>query len=80
MDMDMRHLRLYENFQSVNEIEEICKKYNIKNYTINADGSVDVDGKVDLSQLTEFQTSFGKASDERVKQTFGDFTEDFKDF
>jgi hypothetical protein len=39
-----------------------------------------VDGKVDLAQLTEFQTSFVKASDERVKQTFGDFTEDFKDF
>ena len=30
-------------------IEEICKKYNIKNYTINPDGSIDVDGYVILS-------------------------------
>jgi len=39
-----------------------------------------VDGKVDLEKVTEFQTSFVKASEERVKQTFGDFSEDFKDF
>ena len=29
-------------------IEEICKKYRIKNYTINDDGSIDVDGYVYL--------------------------------
>ncbi len=39
-----------------------------------------VDGKVDLEKVTEFQTSFVKASEERVKQTFNDFNEDFKDF
>ena len=27
-------------------IEEICKKFGIENYTINEDGSVDVDGNV----------------------------------
>ena len=30
-------------------IEEICEKYNIRNYTINEDGSIDVDGYVNLS-------------------------------
>ena len=27
-------------------IDEICKKYGIENYTINDDGSIDVDGDV----------------------------------
>jgi hypothetical protein len=31
------------------EIHKICKKYGIKNYTINDDLSIDVDGHVDLS-------------------------------
>ena len=31
-------------------ISSICKQYNIKNYTINSDGSIDVNGgSVDLS-------------------------------
>ena len=29
------------------EIKNICKKYKITNYTINADGTIDVDGDVD---------------------------------
>ncbi len=33
------------------EIHDICKKYNIENYTINSDGSIDVDGAVDLLHL-----------------------------
>jgi hypothetical protein len=39
-----------------------------------------VDGKVDLSKLTEFQTDFVKATDLQVKQSFNGFTEDYKDF
>ena len=31
------------------EILTICEKYEIKNYSINPDGSIDVDGDVDLS-------------------------------
>ena len=31
------------------EIHNICTKYGIENYTINDDGSIDVDGHVDLS-------------------------------
>ncbi len=29
-------------FESFNEIENICQKYGIENYTINSDGSIDV--------------------------------------
>lgn len=31
------------------DIKKICRKYEITNYTINSDGSIDVDGDVDLS-------------------------------
>ena len=42
-------------------IEEICKKYGIENYTINDDGSIDVDGSVNINfyDLTELQLKFG---------------------
>jgi len=43
----VKYLKLYESF---NEIESICKKYGIENYTINADGSIDVDGDVNLNR------------------------------
>ncbi len=33
------------------EIHDICKKYKIKNYTINPDGSIDVSGNVELGGL-----------------------------
>ena len=39
-----------------------------------------LEGKVDVSKLTEFQTGFLKATDEQVKQSFDNFTEDLKDF
>lgn len=32
-----------------NKIIDLCKKYNIKNYTINEDSSIDVDGMVNIS-------------------------------
>ncbi len=44
----MKYLRKYKIFESNTEIDKICKKYNIKNYTINSDNSVDVDGDVYL--------------------------------
>jgi hypothetical protein len=44
----MKHLRKYKIFESNTEIDKICKKYNIINYTINSDNSVDVDGDVNL--------------------------------
>ena len=44
------------------EINDICKKYNIENYTINSDGSIDVDGDVDLSymKLVKIPLKFNK--------------------
>jgi hypothetical protein len=57
----MKYLKIFESF---NDIESICKKYGIKNYTINPDGSVDVDGDVSLSsmELTKLPLKFGRVS------------------
>jgi hypothetical protein len=45
-------------------IHDICKRYKIKNYTINPDGSIDVDGGVNLNykKLTELPLTFNKVS------------------
>jgi hypothetical protein len=57
----MKHLKLFESFE---DIDSICKKYGIENYTINADGTVDVDGDVYLSSeaLTKLPLKFGKVT------------------
>ena len=46
----------------MNSIHDICKRYNITNYTINPDGSIDVDGGVDLygKELTELPLRFNR--------------------
>ncbi len=31
---------------NIQKIHNICKKYDIENYSINSDGSIDVDGDV----------------------------------
>ena len=53
----MKYLKLYE---SIENIHEVCKEYNIKNYTINSDGSIDVDGNVNLQckYLTKLPLKF----------------------
>jgi hypothetical protein len=38
--------RLFESYKE--DIEFICKKYGIKNWTLNKDGSIDIDGDVYL--------------------------------
>ena len=45
-------------------IEEICKKYGIKNYVINSDESIDVYGNVNLSNkgLTKIPLTFNKVT------------------
>ncbi len=55
-------IKLFEQFNNEQEIIEICKKYNIENYTINPDGSIDVDGNVDLSymKLVKIPLKFNK--------------------
>ena len=56
----------YQNFikESKEDIHSICKKYGIENYTINDDGSIDVDDNVNLYDkgLTELPLIFGKVS------------------
>jgi hypothetical protein len=66
----MRYIKLFESFstdgesKSLSEIDTICQKFGITNYTINSDGSVDVDGDVNLSYkgLIEIPLKFGKVS------------------
>jgi hypothetical protein len=45
-------------------IEQICEKYDITNYVINEDGSIDVNGDVNLDnlKLTELPLTFNKVS------------------
>ena len=57
----MKHLKLFESF---NDIETICKEYGIKNWTINPDGTIDVDGGVylDNRRLTKLPLKFRRVS------------------
>ena len=56
----------YKNFtkESNEDIDSICKKFDIKNYTINEDSTIDVDGNVYLRHkgLTKLPLKFGKVS------------------
>ena len=62
----MKHLKnyksykIFENIQTDEEIHELCRKYRIKNYTINEDKSIDVDGDVVLyrKNLTKLTLKF----------------------
>lgn len=45
----MKYIKIYENFSQTLEINTFCNKFGIKNYTINPDFSIDVDGDVDIS-------------------------------
>lgn len=61
----MKYLKKFDQINESNlDIHSICQKYNITNYTINEDGSIDVDGYVDLSyqKLTKLPIQFGKVS------------------
>ena len=57
----MKYIKLYESFE---DIDIICSKYGIKNYSVNSDGIVDVDGDVYLYNkgLTKLPLKFGKVS------------------
>ena len=58
----MKYLKLFENFD---DIHTICEEYGIKNYTINGDGSIDVDGSVYLCNyegLTKLPLKFNNVS------------------
>jgi hypothetical protein len=57
----MKYLKLFENF-SMSHIREICEYYDITDYSINPDGSIDVIGNVNFSngRLTEIPIKFNK--------------------
>ncbi|MCK9471983.1 MAG: hypothetical protein M0Q88_09555 [Bacilli bacterium] len=46
----MKYLKKFNENINTTEIDSICEKYNITNYTINNDGSIDVDGNVYLKR------------------------------
>ena len=60
----MKHLKIYENYQTEEEIAKICKEYGIENWSINEDGLVDVDGDVDLRDMSlkKLPLKFGKVT------------------
>jgi hypothetical protein len=62
----MNRLIYYKTFikESKEDIDSICRKYNIRNYVVNEDGTVDVDGDVNLVNrgLTELPLKFRKVS------------------
>ena len=57
----MKYLKLFEARQTEAEIAEICELYDIKNWSINSEGLVDVNGDVNLfrSALTKLPLNFG---------------------
>jgi hypothetical protein len=59
----MKHLKLFESFRE-EDIHAICEKYGIDNYTINEDGSIDVNGPVDLGsrKLNRLPLKFRKVT------------------
>jgi hypothetical protein len=58
----MKYVKLYEQFE---DIDAICAKYEIENYTINSDLSISVDGNVFLDNrgLTKLPLRFKEVSD-----------------
>jgi hypothetical protein len=57
----MKYLKLFEQKSYEEHVAEICQKYNIRNWSINSEGLVDVNGNVDLSRkrLTKLPLNFG---------------------
>jgi hypothetical protein len=46
--MDEKY-ELFGLFSKEGKVKRICRTYGIRNYTINSDGSIDIDGNVDLT-------------------------------
>lgn len=78
----MKYLKLWENLQDENYVAQICQKYKIKNWSINSEGLVDVDGDVNFigyimqtyGQI-RFRHSHGRF--DKIPIRFGRVTGDF---
>jgi hypothetical protein len=57
-------IKSFKLFESHQDIHDLCKQYKINNYSINSDGSIDVDGDVNLNdlKLSKFPIKFGRVS------------------
>lgn len=49
----MNYIKLFENYKTDEEIHELCDIFHIKNYTINEDKSIDVNGSVSFYEKME---------------------------
>jgi len=60
----MKYLKKWKIFENHDDIHNICKEYDIKNYTIKEDGTIDVNGNVHLSKrsLTKLPLRFNHVS------------------
>jgi len=60
----MRYLTRYKIFEDKQDIDSICRRYSILNYTIGSDGGIDVDGDVYLFNrgLSVLPLKFAKVS------------------
>jgi hypothetical protein len=59
----MNYLKKFKNIYDNYKIEQICKRFGIKNYTINSDGTIDVDSDVYLNtSLDKLPIKFGRVS------------------
>jgi len=60
----MKYVKQLKDYLREKNIWRICMMYGIKNYTINSDNSIDVDGDVNLENknLVELPLKFNKAS------------------
>ena len=57
----MKYVKLFESFKE-EDIQAICKEYGIENYTINTDGSIDVDEDVSFfsGYISSIPIKFGR--------------------
>jgi hypothetical protein len=59
-----RYLRIFEYFNDIENIDYICEKYDIIDYTINSDRSIDVDNIINLfnRNLRKLPLKFNKVN------------------
>ena len=57
-------MRIYKPSKNYTKIKNVCRKYDIQNYTVNNDGSLNINGKVDISNrhLIRIPYKFNKVS------------------